>query len=322
MKLKTLLLATFLTTSLCGFGQTESKGVILISEENLISLIQKIRAKRDANFQQLQVIEKSTDKNIGILKVEETPNNRTTDLKDINAKLLTLDYDLKYLTYLLETQRNAKPNTDYIVTSPNQSYYNINSERLNWLQKEIELLKMVAENQSKEENLKKPVSLVEINTEKPAGNLVELAKESPKNTPIDSTLSQRITTSSVDTIYVNNKNQSNYNNLKNAFGNYIEKVYFKNNSSKIEEIQKLQKSTKILKDNEKLDVYLKGYASNKGNAAYNQNLSFLRTETVKKQLISEGIHPSRILSQNHGIDYNQVNEGEARRVEISFIIRN
>jgi hypothetical protein len=47
-------------------------------------------------------------------------------------------------------------------------------------------------------------------------------------------------------------------------------------------------------------VYLKD-SSNKGNPVYNQNLSLQRTENVKKYLVKKGIHPSRILTQYHGI---------------------
>jgi outer membrane protein OmpA-like peptidoglycan-associated protein len=64
----------------------------------------------------------------------------------------------------------------------------------------------------------------------------------------------------------------------------------------------------------------KGFASNKGNPVYNQNLSLQRTEN-KKNIWLKKIHPSRILTQYHGIDYGATKEELARRVELSFIIR-
>jgi outer membrane protein OmpA-like peptidoglycan-associated protein len=45
-----------------------------------------------------------------------------------------------------------------------------------------------------------------------------------------------------------------------------------------------------------------------------------RTESVKKALMLRGIHPNRILTQYHGIDYTAATEADARRVEISFLI--
>jgi outer membrane protein OmpA-like peptidoglycan-associated protein len=64
-------------------------------------------------------------------------------------------------------------------------------------------------------------------------------------------------------------------------------------------------------------VYLKGFASNKGNPVYNQNLSLQRTENVKKYLVKKGIHPSRILTQYHGIDYGATKE-ELLHVESNY----
>jgi outer membrane protein OmpA-like peptidoglycan-associated protein len=64
-------------------------------------------------------------------------------------------------------------------------------------------------------------------------------------------------------------------------------------------------------------MYLKGFAS-KGNPVYNQNLSLQRTENVKNIWL-KGIHPSRILTQYHGIDYG-AKEELARRVELSLSV--
>jgi hypothetical protein len=48
-------------------------------------------------------------------------------------------------------------------------------------------------------------------------------------------------------------------------------------------------------------------------------LSLQRTENVKKYLVKKGIHPSRILTQYHGIDYGATKEELARRVELSLL---
>jgi len=47
-----------------------------------------------------------------------------------------------------------------------------------------------------------------------------------------------------------------------------------------------------------------------------------RTESVKKALINKGVHPTRILTQYHGIDYQATSNVEARRVDVELLIRN
>jgi outer membrane protein OmpA-like peptidoglycan-associated protein len=81
-------------------------------------------------------------------------------------------------------------------------------------------------------------------------------------------------------------------------------------------MQQLDEVVTILKSKNR--CVFKGFASNKGNPVYNQNLSLQRTENV---MVKKGIHPSRILTQYHGIDYGATKEELARRVELSFIIR-
>lgn len=46
-----------------------------------------------------------------------------------------------------------------------------------------------------------------------------------------------------------------------------------------------------------------------------------RTEAVKQWLVMQGVHPIRVLTSYHGIDYNQTSDEKARRVEVTFIIR-
>jgi len=129
--------------------------------------------------------------------------------------------------------------------------------------------------------------------------------------------------SSIDTLVIEKRELSDYPELMKKFDSFQSEIYFDNNSKeiKVDQIQTLDKITTILKSTDKIDVYLKGFASNKGNPAYNQNLSVQRTESVKKYLVKKGIHPNRILTQYHGIDYDTNNEELARRVEMSFLIR-
>ena len=120
-----------------------------------------------------------------------------------------------------------------------------------------------------------------------------------------------------------NSKKSEYERLNATFGKLQKKIFFANNSTKIQPayFQLIDGLVSTLKNNENVDVLIKGFASKKGNPAYNEKLSMQRTEAVKKLLISKGVHPIRILTSYYGIDYSEASETEARRVEISYIFR-
>lgn len=99
-------------------------------------------------------------------------------------------------------------------------------------------------------------------------------------------------------------------------------LYFDNNSSQIkpEALTKLSNISELLKQNERLDVMIAGFASEKGTPIYNEALSQNRTEAVKKHFMKQGISARRIFTEYHGIDYNVSNPSEARRVEVVLMI--
>ena len=76
----------------------------------------------------------------------------------------------------------------------------------------------------------------------------------------------------------------------------------------------------MLRDNPELSILLEGYASNVGSAAYNNQLSMKRSESVARLLQKQGISLQRILTAFRGID-DSVDKEKARRVDISVIIR-
>ena len=100
-------------------------------------------------------------------------------------------------------------------------------------------------------------------------------------------------------------------------------VLFENNSAEVNNsyFEILNQLVVLCGENPKMDVLLKGFASKKGKPAYNQKLSLIRTETVKKHLIEKGLDSGRIFSQYHGVDHSSKSEDFARRVTISFLIR-
>ena len=83
----------------------------------------------------------------------------------------------------------------------------------------------------------------------------------------------------------------------------------------------LSETINLLKEYGQLDVSIVGYTSATGSPVYNQTLSQNRAENAKKYLIQQGIHPSRIFTQYHGIDYQATDPAKARRVELVTMIR-
>lgn len=116
---------------------------------------------------------------------------------------------------------------------------------------------------------------------------------------------------------------SNYDVLVSNYKGYNREIYFADNARVLntDASEAIEELFAILDNNDNLDVVVKGFASNKGNAIYNENLSLQRTEAVKKALMIRGVHPTRVLTQYHGIDYKAETPAEARRVEISILVR-
>ena len=359
MKFKNIISLIILFCSFLGNSQSKvTEGEILISEENLISLIQKIREKRNANY----LLSQKT--NIVTTKKSEV------DLTEVNSKLIALESELKYLTKLLESKSMYKEtSTEYYIIENPEKKIQIKEKIVNTtdtvyrpsetIYKTQEVYKNPTEIYKSEkalvvkDNDKSPkiaINKEPINTKTTIAPVVTKSSDSKdsyvkaierlerkidslfaankaikeivyvnNNQPLE--IKPNELNTKTDTVYIMKNNISNYDLLKSKFSDFQEKVYFNNNSSKIEIFENLDSIISLLNSNENLDLYLKGFASNRGNATYNQALSFKRTEAIKRYLISKGIHPSRILSQFHGIDYESINEKEARRVELSFIIR-
>jgi outer membrane protein OmpA-like peptidoglycan-associated protein len=320
MKTTAIIIALF--TLFCTTGQSQEKkeSTILISEDNLISLINKIKETRDA----ILLANNNSRQNDGSMKTINDKSKEKITVQDyqisaIYAKLQTLEYDIKQLNTAMNSGQKQTTNkesvtvitppssvTNTVSSLPNGSYKESNrfTQEIVALEKKIIALKEEAKEQSFLQNK------VE-NDNRPNNNYNELLRLlNSKN-------------NAKDTLVIEQKELSDYAELMEKFDSFKSEVYFDNNSKIIKENQSktLDQIITILKSTEKIDVYLKGFASNIGNPLYNQNLSVQRTETVKKYLVKQGIHPARILTQYHGIDYSETKDELARRVELSFIIR-
>ena len=106
------------------------------------------------------------------------------------------------------------------------------------------------------------------------------------------------------------------------YGNKKTPIYFANNAyvPLPHDTDAIDQIVTMLRNNPELSILLEGYASNVGTAAYNNQLSMKRSESVARLLQKQGIALQRILTAFRGID-NSVDKEKARRVDISVIIR-
>ena len=106
------------------------------------------------------------------------------------------------------------------------------------------------------------------------------------------------------------------------YGNKKTPIYFANNTyvPLPHDTDAMDQIVTMLRNNPELSILLEGYASNVGTAAYNNQLSMKRSESVAHLLQKQGISLQRILTAFRGID-DSVDKEKARRVDISVIIR-
>jgi outer membrane protein OmpA-like peptidoglycan-associated protein len=80
----------------------------------------------------------------------------------------------------------------------------------------------------------------------------------------------------------------------------------------------------VLKKYNKTSITITGFTDNVGSAAYNQELSERRAQSVGSYLVSQGISPNRVYTQGRGmrnpVATNSTEQGRAlnRRVEITL----
>ncbi len=126
----------------------------------------------------------------------------------------------------------------------------------------------------------------------------------------------------------NNTTITTYDDTYLALQNLIagrdqQSVYFENGLADLSPKSKvlIEEISVLMQSNSRLDILLKGFTSAKGTPMWNQSLSQLRAEKVKKYLMEQGIHADRIYTEYHGIDYSAPTVEAARRVEMRLLIR-
>jgi len=101
-------------------------------------------------------------------------------------------------------------------------------------------------------------------------------------------------------------------------------VYFQNGSATLTENEKskIRDIAGWLSTYDRLDITIKGYASNTGSLETNQRLTRQRTETVKQTLLNMGVRADRVILEPVGVDTTSSDPANARRAEIHLLIRN
>lgn len=286
--------------------QAQEESEIIISEENLISLIQSIKSN---SINENNSIYYSNENNLfeNNLYFDNESDLKIGNNDELMKELSLLKNEVRLLKEMIQIQLNSKNN--YTNSSNKKTFEtlpivgNISSQTTT---EKVEPKKELVSSH-KMDSLYKVISNL-------SSTLQE--KEIIKKNVID-TVSVKVIRNEVN-VY----NPEVYNALLKKYGSKNEKVYFENNSASltVNEIKTLQNIHSILVNNPTIDIYIKGFTSNKGSIKYNEELALKRAEHVKLYFISKGIAPQRIISNHYGIDYS--NEDDiARRVEISYLIR-
>lgn len=106
------------------------------------------------------------------------------------------------------------------------------------------------------------------------------------------------------------------------FKNFKKQVFFPNNVSDLSaaDYSYIAEVSDVLKQYPELSVVLEGFASPRGSADYNKQISMRRSESVERALQDKGISKDRIVSSFRGEDHSTSEEG-ARRVDMSIILK-
>lgn len=318
-------------------GQAQQEGEIVISKAHLISILQKF--KKQDNL--------TSDKQA--LTSEVLIAAKTVPSDSVMQRMRKLENDLAVLRYRMDTVANRAPKRDTIYSSTlktvvnrdtiynnTTAYQEPTTNNYDSRRYEQQLNDLNAKYDDILRNQERLLTLQRVNTVAvPAAVVVaSQSKTEPKEVvtvapvvPVDSlvvgTDTPVVPTPSA-VIKPEIKAITATQLLKERFAKTQAIVYFDNNSAKVSgtDALRLHQLLDDLTLNPLLQVFLNGYASKSGNVAYNAKLSMMRNDAVKQYLIQEGVDAKRISSQYHGVDSTSTDAASARRVEVSFDVRN
>ncbi|WP_372745335.1 OmpA family protein [Lutibacter sp.] len=307
-------------------ANTSSESIVIISESEIASLINTLQ-----KYKQL----KSEPSAIETEKITTNAIENNFEIDFLRQQIAVLEQDLNTKT---SANKSIKKTT---IADP------FKEDELQLIKLELAELKGRLNQLNYNANLNEEASVITLpkknyivkNTDKIATEKLSATEPTAKISKKDSLLAILTKLNKIDLNYNTNAAnlQQRLEDIKsklaaldntsesgNTVSNYKKQFLFANNSTTLnnEQIAEINELALIISLNPTIDLYLKGFASKKGSPAYNENISMLRTESVKKALINKGIHPTRILSQYHGIDYNATSDDLARRVDIVLLKRN
>jgi outer membrane protein OmpA-like peptidoglycan-associated protein len=336
MKTKLILALLFITTLF--YGQTQQTGEIVISKSNLISVLEKFKtqnkpvASEQENNNSLLIVNKAVYNDSLIKKVRFLENELAAIRSKMDAvanqtlvrdsvvtssvKIIVIK-DTVYEAVAATTQKKLA------VDGRNKNY----EQQLNALNSKYEALlrnqeKLMATSKANAIVLPTPVAIVaneKKSTAEKIEQVVAINSIDDLNLVADSTV---IATTNVEV-----KQAAEFVSVQKILKEKYEKVqvqvFFDNDATTIQQGDaiRLKQFAKNLNPNVSLLLFLEGYSSKKGNAAYNNKLSLARNEAVKQFLIKNGVSSKSILSQHHGVDNSSSSEAMSRRVDVSFIVK-
>lgn len=316
--IKNILIATFLVLFNFYFAQkseanTNKTGEIEMTQSELNSLLNTIKEKRKQRILAIiNTTSSTTNTTTSTIKpankvaqksttYDNTNNDRLDEIENklnflINSKDKSNNQEPIYnhTTKYYESDKNALPmveSTVAIIQRQNQA------KQLEILQNKMDSLKMKFFNQEIPVDYKSQID--ELNLK-----IAELKKEPEIQ---------------VNTIAAN----SEIEKLVVEYSGFTLKYFFLNNSSQFFDnpTVDIKQISSLIASSPYLNVQLKGYASTTGNPAYNVQLSKKRSETIKTELIKNGVPQNKIEILPLGEDLKATSEESARRVELSILVK-
>lgn len=316
--------------------------------------MRKIRGEKLANLHKSQqkkavsnIYESNEVKNFYYLA--QNADSTHTDIEQVNRKLdILLAYMMKkdsisviHLTDTVKYVANSNLNrANYVAKNdPNAAKHVANdSDKDIMLQKQLDMIAKSIKDLSDQQKLLAAamIPLTTLNNKDKLDNIQQrtdsillLSKKQADQNNVQAPKETSVIVQNVKTPENNGGNsviseerRRTLEDLLAKYGNKKTPIYFANNAyvPLPHDTDAIDQIVTMLRNNPELSILLEGYASNVGSAAYNNQLSMKRSESVARLLQKQGIPLQRILTAFRGID-DSVDKEKARRVDISVIIR-
>ncbi len=289
-------------------------------KKRMLQLEKEFRAqnKKYANESSIRDLKKSQKKIVDKLQEVEKEVSTTSDsdaeIKALERKFLKLDEQMKLLGSLNSDENNSN------VAIDNRAFL-ILTEELSALKIKINTL----ENLAHEKHAHKHPQLDSASTPDNAEEVEQLKKEIKllknqlSNHKHESPITQKVSSAQQSAIVP----ETNIDVQTFASRHRQQNVYYPNGSTVLSESEKnkIREVANWLNIYSRLEITIKGFASDVGSKALNQEISKNRAETVKNFLLEIGVKADRITLEPLGIDTISKDPANARRAEIHLYVK-